>query len=214
MVDATNIERNLYLTLQLAELGRPMVVALNMMDMLKSRGVSIDVQKLEHLLGLPVVPISASRGKGIRELIERAVQAADRRGEEPAAFEEQRLAVTAARQYPGNPYILHQLHDRREHHGDEYRSSHVIDEIYSPEVMEALLRIEDIIEPTCLKRHMALRWSAVKIIDDDTPTIEALELTDGEAHLIDEIVRGIGGQAGRAGHDHRRSKIPLHLPGL
>lgn len=55
--------------------------------------------------------------------------------------------MTAARQYPGNPYILHQLHDRREHHGDEYRSSHVIDEIYSPEVMEALLRIEDIIEP-------------------------------------------------------------------
>ena len=196
VVDATNIESNLYMTLQLAELGRPMVVALNMMDMLKSRGVSIDVQKLEHLLGLPVVPISASRGKGIRELIERAVQAADRRGEEPAAFEEQRLAVTAARQYPGNPYILHQLHDRREHHGDEYRSSHVIDEIYSPEVMEALLRIEDIIEPTCLKRHMALRWSAVKIIDDDTPTIEALELTDGEAHLIDEIVEGLEAKLG------------------
>ena len=86
VVDATNIERNLYLTLQLAELGRPMVVALNMMDMLKSRGVSIDVQKLEHLLGLPVVPISASRGKGIRELIERAVQAADRQGERTRSF--------------------------------------------------------------------------------------------------------------------------------
>ena len=61
VVDATNIERNLYLTLQLAELGRPMIIALNMMDMLASHGVEIDVQKLEHMLGVPVVPISASR---------------------------------------------------------------------------------------------------------------------------------------------------------
>ena len=196
VVDATNIERNLYLTLQLAELGRPMVVALNMMDMLKSRGVSIDVQKLEHLLDLPVVPISASRGKGIRELVERSMEAADSRGGEPAAFDEQRLAGLAAHKYAGNPYILHQLHDRREHHGDEYRSSHVIDEIYSPDVMEALLRIEDIIERKCMKKKMALRWSAVKIIDDDAPTIEALELTDGEAHLIGEIVEELEAKRG------------------
>ena len=70
VVDATNLERNLYLTLQLAELGRPMVVALNMMDMLKSQGLVIDVQMMEHLLGIPVVPISASKGQGIKELVE------------------------------------------------------------------------------------------------------------------------------------------------
>ena len=191
VVDATNIERNLYLTLQLAELGRPMVVALNMMDMLKSRGVSIDVQRLEHFLDLPVVPISASRGRGIKELIDRSVHAAENRGGEPAAFDEQRFAERAGKRYAGNPYILHQLHDRREHHGEEYRSTHVIDEIYTPEVMEAILRIEDIIEPKCMKKRMALRWSAVKIIDDDAPTLEALGLSDGEAHLIDEIVRGL-----------------------
>ncbi|MCI8553977.1 MAG: ferrous iron transport protein B [Clostridiales bacterium] len=191
VVDATNLERNLYLTLQLAELGRPLVVALNMMDMLKSRGVSIDVQRLEHLLDLPVAPLSASRGKGVRELIDRSIHAAANRGGEPAAFDEQRLAERAEQRYAGNSYILHQLHDRREHHGEEYRSTHVIDEIYTSEVMEAILRIEDIIEPKCMKKKMPLRWSAVKIIDDDAPTLEALELTDGESHLIEEIVQGL-----------------------
>ena len=67
----------------------------------------------------------------------------------------------------------------------------MIDEIYAPDVLQAILRIEEIIEPICMKKKMALRWSAVKIIDDDTPTLEALELSDGEAHLIDEIIRGL-----------------------
>lgn len=192
VVDATNIERNLYLTLQLAELGRPMIVALNMMDMLKSRGVEIDVQKLEHALGMPVVPISASRGKGLKELTDRAYhECAEHRPDSPNAFDEQRLAERIRSRYPNRPYIYHQLHDRREHHAGEYLSTYIIDEIYSPEVMEAILRIEDIIAPKCMKQDMALRWSAVKIIDDDTPTIEALALTDGEAHLIDEIIRGL-----------------------
>lgn len=143
-----------------------------------------------------MVPISASRGKGIKALIERSAEAAESRAGEPAAFDEQRLAGLAARKYAGNSYILHRLHDRREHHGEEYRSSPVIDRIYSPDVMEALLRIEEIIEPKCMKKKMALRWSAVKIIDDDAPTIGALELTDGEARLIGEIVKGLEAKYG------------------
>lgn len=192
VVDATNIERNLYLTLQMAELGCPMVIALNMMDMLKSRGMEIDVQKLEHLLGIPVVPVAASRGRGIKELIDRAYHdGAERTAREPSSFDEQRLAARVRQRYADNPYILHQLHDRREHHGGEYLSTYVIDEIYSEKVMEAILRIEDIIEPKCLKRGMALRWSAVKIIDEDLPTLEALQLSEGEAHLLDEIIRSL-----------------------
>lgn len=192
VVDATNIERNLYLTLQLAELGRPMVIALNMMDMLASRGVEIDVQKLEHFLGIPVVPISASKGKGIKELIERAHHDAElHKSGEISALDEQRLAAETTRLYGKNAYILHQLHDRREHHAQEYLSTHVIDTIYSEDVMEAILRIEDIIEPKCMKKGMALRWSAVKILDDDAPTIEALGLSNGEAHLLEEIIAGL-----------------------
>ncbi|MBR4005064.1 MAG: ferrous iron transport protein B [Treponema sp.] len=76
IVDATNIEHNLYLTMQLLELGIPMVVALNMMDELSSNGGTIDVNKMESLLGVPVVPISAKNNHGIEELISHAIHVA------------------------------------------------------------------------------------------------------------------------------------------
>ncbi len=76
IVDATNIERNLYLSLQLIELGIPMVVALNMMDEVRASGNSIDVQKLSDQLGVPVVPISAGKNEGINDLIDVAIKVA------------------------------------------------------------------------------------------------------------------------------------------
>ena len=76
IVDATNIERNLFLTLQLLELNVPMVVALNMMDELSANGGSVDVNAMENLLGVPVVPISAAKNLGIEELIDHAVHIA------------------------------------------------------------------------------------------------------------------------------------------
>ncbi len=76
IVDATNIERNLYLTMQLLELNIPLVVALNMMDEVTANGGSVDVNKMESLLGVPVVPISAKKGQGIEELVSHAVHVA------------------------------------------------------------------------------------------------------------------------------------------
>ena len=76
IVDATNIERNLYLTLQLLELRVPMVLALNMMDEVRANGGSIDVQKMSAALGIPVVPISAAKGEGVSELIDQALTVA------------------------------------------------------------------------------------------------------------------------------------------
>ena len=76
IIDATNIERNLYLTLQLMELDRPMVIALNMMDEVTTNGGAIDVNLLESLLGVPVVPISAARNEGIGELVDHALHVA------------------------------------------------------------------------------------------------------------------------------------------
>ncbi|MDD4849458.1 MAG: ferrous iron transport protein B [Gemmiger sp.] len=76
IVDATNIERNLYLTMQIMELGIPMVLALNMMDEVRANGGTIIVNKLEELLGIPVVPISASKNEGIEELIGHALHVA------------------------------------------------------------------------------------------------------------------------------------------
>jgi len=72
IVDATNLERNLYLSLQLAELGVPMVLALNMMDVVRKRGDSLDVALLSSLTGFRVVPISAAKGEGIRKLLRAA----------------------------------------------------------------------------------------------------------------------------------------------
>jgi ferrous iron transport protein B len=76
IVDATNIERNLYLSMQLIELNFPMVIALNMMDEVRSNGGTIKISKLREELGVPVVPISASKNEGIDELIETAVRTA------------------------------------------------------------------------------------------------------------------------------------------
>lgn len=76
IVDATNIERNLYLSLQLLELRVPMVLALNMMDEVRANGGTIDIKKLSDALGIPVVPISAAKGEGVSELIDKAVNTA------------------------------------------------------------------------------------------------------------------------------------------
>ncbi len=76
IVDATNIERNLYLTLQLLELQVPMVVALNMMDEVQNNGGSVRINEMEEMLGVPVVPIAAIRNQGVDELIEHAVHVA------------------------------------------------------------------------------------------------------------------------------------------
>lgn len=76
IVDATNIERNLYLTLQLLELCVPMVLALNMMDEVNANGGTVNIEKMSELLGIPVVPISAAKGDGVSELIDKAVSTA------------------------------------------------------------------------------------------------------------------------------------------
>ncbi len=76
IVDANNIERNLYLTMQLMELGTPMVLALNMMDEVRNNGGSILVNEMEQILGLPVVPISAAKNEGVSELVDHAIHVA------------------------------------------------------------------------------------------------------------------------------------------
>lgn len=76
IVDATNIERNLYLTMQLMELDIPMVLALNMMDEVRNNGGTIDINELETSLGIPVVPISAAKNDGVEELVDHAIHVA------------------------------------------------------------------------------------------------------------------------------------------
>lgn len=86
IVDATNIERNLYLTLQLMELGTPMVLALNMMDEVRGNGGTIKINEMEGMLGIPVIPISASKNEGVDELVRHAMHVA--KYQEPPAIQD------------------------------------------------------------------------------------------------------------------------------
>ena len=79
IVDATNLERNLYLTTQLAEMGTPMIIALNMMDALEENGFSIDVDKLQEKLGIRIMPISASKGRGVQDLVTECLNVASQK---------------------------------------------------------------------------------------------------------------------------------------
>ena len=91
IVDATNLERNLYLTTQLMEISVPMIIALNMMDSLKKMNDSIDIAGLERVLGVPVVPISASQNKGIAEMMKKAISVAKAKRTVRSVLEESQL---------------------------------------------------------------------------------------------------------------------------
>ena len=100
IVDGTNLERNLYLTTQLMELGIPVVVAINMMDLVKKNGDVLDLLKLSEALGCPVVEISALKGTGVKAAAEKALEQAEGRVQftPPVTFEkETEEALTAIR---------------------------------------------------------------------------------------------------------------------
>ena len=158
IVDATNLERNLYLSLQLAELGIPMVIALNMIDMVEKNGDSIDVDMLSVLLGIRVVPISAAKGTGIHKLLHAA-----------------------------NHEAVHGS-DTAGRHMDKHNNMCAPPDIYTGLVRKAVLRIEELITDDCKKKGLPLRWSAVKLIEGDEPTLETLALDDTKLSCIESIV--------------------------
>ena len=91
IIDATNLERNLYLTTQIMEIDVPMVIALNMMDAVEKNGDSIDAKELELRLGLPVVEISALKGNNIDKLMERAIKACEEKRKGKTVLNESKL---------------------------------------------------------------------------------------------------------------------------
>ena len=105
VVDASALERSLYLTLQLLELGKPVVVALNMMDIVEKRGMEIDLHRLPEMLGTPVIPVSARRRTGLEVLIHAAAHHADGKSHDPIIHE-------------------HEWHDHHGHHGAQPHHHH------------------------------------------------------------------------------------------
>lgn len=146
IVDATNIERNLYLTLQLMELSIPIVIALNMMDEVRASGNSVDVKKLSDHLGVPIVPISASKNEGISELIDVIMKTAEKK---------------------------HKI---------------LKFDFCTGEVHKAIHSISHLIEEQALKAGFPVRYAATKIVEGDILTIEELNITKNQEHIINHVV--------------------------
>lgn len=158
IVDATNLERNLYLSLQVAELGIPMVIALNMIDVLEKNGDKIDYSLLSSLTGISIIPISASKNIGIHKLLHAA-----------------RHEIEHAK--------------KPENHCDRHTNNNKIPDVYTDKVKNAIEQIEFKIKDKALEKDVPLRWSAVKIIEGDVPTLDKFELSEIEVDEINCIVK-------------------------
>lgn len=159
IVDATNIERNLYLTIQLLEMGVPMVVALNMMDELVGNQGTIDINGMEEALGVPVIPISAIKNQGVSELISHAIHIA---------------------KYQEKP--KRQDYCSKEDHGGA--------------VHRAIHTVESLIEDHAEEKGLPLRFSASKIIENDTLILNQLELDPNELETIEHVVTQMEKESG------------------
>jgi len=156
VVDASALERNLYLTLQLLELGKPVVVALNMMDIVEKRGMEIDLHRLPEMLGVPVIPVSARKRTGLTVLMHAAAHHAGSEGRDPIIHE-------------------HEWHG----HGKGADPKHEKYVMVYDELME--FRIDAVSDAL---RHKwpeltgrALRWHAIKLLEGDQELAEKYPLT-------------------------------------
>ena len=149
VADASSLERNLYLTLQLIELGKPVVLALNMMDIVEERGMEIDLHRLPEMLGIPVVPVSARKKTGLNILLH---------------------AVSHHKDKSFDPTEHHHTSGSHRHnHHDEY----VV--VYSDEIEDKIDKISELLEVK-YPELTNLRWHAIKILENDKEILEKYPL--------------------------------------
>lgn len=163
IVDAMNIERNLYLSLQLIDLNIPMVIALNMMDEVKSNGYSIDINKIRERIGIPIVAISASKNQGIDELIETVIRTA-KSGQKPKVHD---FCVGAVHRAIHSTAILIEDHAQRVGVAPRFAATKLIEGDYP------MIRLLDLSE------------NEVKLLGHTVSEMEAEVGTDREAALAD-----------------------------
>ncbi len=147
VADASNLERNLYLTLQLIELGKPVILALNMMDIVMERGMEIDIHRLPEMLGIPVVPVSARKKTGLDILMHAVAHHKDKT--QPEVLEHQH-------QYEGK---------HRHNHHNEFTM------VYSDEIEDLI----DVLSERLEEKYGGLtnlRWHALKILEQDQDVLE------------------------------------------
>lgn len=151
VVDASILERGLYLTLQLLELGKPVILALNMMDIVEKRGMEIDLHRLPEMLGIPVIPVSARKRTGLDSLLHAAAHHKDCK--EPDC-------------------LIHQ-HKKTAHHIHNHHSEYAM--VYSDEIEDKI----DQIMTALKKEYLSLtnfRWYAIKLLEQDAEICEKYPL--------------------------------------
>ncbi len=142
VADASALERNLYLTLQLLELGKPVVLALNMMDIVEKRGMEIDIHRLPEMLGIPVIPVSARRRTGLDVLLHAAAHHKDSTGPDR---------------------LIHQ-HAQPSHHRHDHHAEYAM--VYSDGIEDKI----DLVSAALERRYpdlTNLRWHAIKLLEQD-----------------------------------------------
>lgn len=145
VADASALERNLYLTLQLIELGKPVILALNMMDIVQKRGMEIDLHRLPEMLGIPVIPVSARRKTGLDILMHAAAHHKDSKSTEATSHHHHRASQTR---------------HRHDHHGEYVM-------VYSDEIEDKI----DLLMDALRQKYPGLenlRWYALKLLENDT----------------------------------------------
>ena len=151
VVDASSLERNLYLTLQLLELGKPVVMALNMMDIVEKRGMEIDLHRLPEMLGIPVIPVSARKRTGLEILMH---------------------AVSHHKDAIGPDKLVHQ-HTAEFHHRHDHHADHVM--VYADEIEDKI----DAVTEQLMKQYPEItnyRWCSIKLLEGDKEISEKYPL--------------------------------------
>ena len=151
VVDASNLERNLYLTLQLIELGKPVVLALNMMDIIQERGMEIDIHRLPEMLGIPVIPVSARKKAGLEILMHAVAHHIDQ-------------------QIDDNIQHHHQVNGnhRHDHHSE-------LPMVYSDEIEDKIDDLQEQLQ-SGYPQIKNYRWHAIKILENDKEIIDKYPL--------------------------------------
>ncbi|NLJ96816.1 MAG: ferrous iron transport protein B [Clostridiales bacterium] len=154
VVDASSLERNLYLTLQLIELGKPVILALNMMDIIEERGMEIDLHRLPEMLGVPVIPVSARKKTGLDILMHAVAHHKDKHSD--LNFE--------------HHHVRHRHRYRRRHgHHNKYTL------VYCDEIEDKIDEISDILE-TKYGNIENVRWYAIKLLENDEAVMKRYPL--------------------------------------
>ncbi|PHV69299.1 ferrous iron transport protein B [Sporanaerobium hydrogeniformans] len=156
VVDASSLERNLYLALQLIELGKPVVLALNMMDIVEERGMEIDIHRLPEMLGIPTIPVSARKKMGL-DILMHAV--AHHKDKSPSSFEHH--------------------HDEKKRSGHPHNHHKECVVVYSDEIEDKIDRISERLQAH-YKELTNVRWLAIKLLEQDAEIRQkyTLDLTD------------------------------------